>query len=171
MVENREIPLPKGAFDMWVGMPDKAQENTYIPYPRVGCEEIPQYYTYYPPYTFNMGFIPAYQPNNCFFPPKPVFIIYDGRLLQNPVQNRQVGLLKPEERRKKIERYLKKKKTRCYSNRCYPCRREAANSRPRLHGRFVSKSSIPTTFPSSSNPSFAHEIRRPRRFFEIVKAY
>ncbi|KAL9140315.1 hypothetical protein ABFS82_14G028300 [Erythranthe guttata] len=50
----------------------------------------------------------------------------------------KVGKLSPEERKKKIHRYLKKRNERNFSKKIkYACRKTLADSRPRVRGRFA----------------------------------
>lgn len=53
---------------------------------------------------------------------------------------KQVGTLSTEERRRKIERYLEKRKRRTWTKKIsYDCRKRVADNRLRVKGRFVTK--------------------------------
>jgi len=55
-------------------------------------------------------------------------------------ENRMVGTCTLEERRKKIEKYLEKRKRRRWTKRIsYDCRKRVADARLRIKGRFVTK--------------------------------
>ena len=53
---------------------------------------------------------------------------------------RQVGTLPPDERAKKIQKYLEKKRQRKWHKKIhYSCRKKVADQRVRVKGRFISK--------------------------------
>ena len=53
---------------------------------------------------------------------------------------RQVGTLAPDERAKKIQKYLEKKRQRKWHKKIhYSCRKKVADQRVRVKGRFISK--------------------------------
>lgn len=70
-----------------------------------------------------------------------------GPVQSNPIasvpllpETRQVGPISTEERRKKIERYLEKRRKRTWGKKiCYDCRKRVADHRLRVKGRFVTK--------------------------------
>ena len=121
---------------------------------------------------------PTIPPAQVSVPKEPVFMVYEEK---NPYsliveQNwygtgynsrRQVGMLPIEERRRIIDRYLTKKKRRNYGNKSYPCRRLAAISRPRLHGRFISNKS--NGIDSCIDGSKKSKQMKPKKLFHIRK--
>ncbi|GLT42106.1 hypothetical protein SLA2020_161260 [Shorea laevis] len=72
--------------------------------------------------------------------------------LEDPTFNK-VGKLTVEERKEKINRYMKKRKERNFSKKIkYACRKTLADSRPRVRGRFAKNDDFgETSRPASSN--------------------
>ncbi|XP_028548999.1 zinc finger protein CONSTANS-LIKE 15-like [Dendrobium catenatum] len=69
--------------------------------------------------------------------------------------NNKVSRASPEERRKKLDRYLRKKKERNFSKTIkYTCRKILADSRPRVRGRFAKIEEFSDVMPM---PSFAND--------------
>jgi hypothetical protein len=141
-------------------------------------------FAYFPPRYSSQNIIPqmpAIQPTQQgTIPKEPVFMVYEEK---NPCpliveqnwygtcynSHRQVGMLPMEERRRIIERYLKKKKRRNYANKSYPCRRLAAISRPRLHGRFISNKSSGIGSSSPHDSGKKSKPVKPKKLFHIRK--
>ncbi|URE04438.1 CCT motif family protein [Musa troglodytarum] len=71
----------------------------------------------------------------------------------------KVGRLSVEERKEKIDRYMKKRAERNFSKKIkYACRKTLADSRPRIHGRFAKNDELGETAKSgSSNNDFDDE--------------
>ena len=60
-----------------------------------------------------------------------------GMNIQFPQKIECIGLLTKEERRQKVENYLEKKKNRNFRQIRYKTRKDLADNRERIHGRFV----------------------------------
>lgn len=57
-----------------------------------------------------------------------------------PMPIKQIGTIPPEERRRKIRRFLEKRQRRIWAKRIsYDCRKRVADGRLRVKGRFVTK--------------------------------
>lgn len=55
-------------------------------------------------------------------------------------QDRMVGPITETDRRKRVLRYLRKKYNKAFSKKfCYSCRKQVAEKRLRIKGRFVTK--------------------------------
>ena len=62
------------------------------------------------------------------------------RVCRTPPSSRRIGLLTPEERSLKVQKYLMKKARRNWNRKIsYGCRKKVAENRVRVKGRFVTK--------------------------------
>ncbi|PKU84650.1 Zinc finger protein CONSTANS-LIKE 1 [Dendrobium catenatum] len=124
---------------------------------------------------YGLGGIYTYEAMSGVYSPRNLQVLRDSTKIA-PLQgtfdittmddsNHKVGRASPEERKKKVDRYVSKKKARNFSKTIkYACRKTLADSRPRVRGRFAKNDEFSEVVqrPSSANGGYDDEATSSR---------